>query len=135
LIIVSACLSPSSSYCFYVQLDPSASATASQANKEEVDSRSVFVGNVRPLFLIIWFTFKELFLVSNTCSVDYLAGGLCCLCCINDFSTWGQNQSSTCLTFVVWFAVKIKQMKLLKPHLHIDGIGAFWDSICTIGIQ
>ena len=33
-----------------MQLDPAAAAT-SQANREEVDARSVFVGNVRPLSL------------------------------------------------------------------------------------
>lgn len=38
-----------------MQLDP-ASAAASQANREEVDSRSVFVGNVSTLFIIcvVW---------------------------------------------------------------------------------
>ena len=36
---------------FWCQTDPAAAA-ATQANKEEVDSRSVFVGNVRPLFNI-----------------------------------------------------------------------------------
>ena len=36
---------------FYSLPEPS-SAAATQANREEVDSRSVFVGNVRPLTLI-----------------------------------------------------------------------------------
>ena len=34
--------------CLDVQPDPAA-ATANQANKEEVDARSIFVGNVRLL--------------------------------------------------------------------------------------
>ena len=39
---------------FLVKLEPS-TAAASQASREEVDSRSVFVGNVRPLTLFsLW---------------------------------------------------------------------------------
>ena len=43
--------------------DP-ASAAASQANKEEVDSRSIFVGNVRTKFVVIELVSVDLLLSS-----------------------------------------------------------------------